>query len=326
MRLHENKKLFEQFIRLTAEQKDILDIYVEKDYWVTFALYEIFRQKIGQETVFKGGTALSKCFNIIERFSEDIDLVVIRRDNDTNSLMKSKLKKVSNAVSNVIPEVEIEGITNKMGMIRKTAHNYNKLFDGKFGQVRDIIVIESSWLGRYEPYRSYKVSSYIYDVIEKSGKMEIAEEYGLMPFDVQVLDVKRTICEKIMSLVRFSFTEDAIGDLNKKLRHMYDLHQLFKDEDIRKFVCSEEFDRMLLIVANDDKLSFKTNNKWLENHPKNALAFADIDNVWEELKGTYNNDFKSMVYGELPDGVEIVKTMKEIHLRLEKIVWNIIID
>ncbi len=65
--------------------------FVEKDYWVTYALFTIFNNEIGKETVFKGGTALSKCYNMIERFSEDIDLVVLRREGETDSKLKSKL-------------------------------------------------------------------------------------------------------------------------------------------------------------------------------------------------------------------------------------------
>lgn len=52
--------------------------YIEKDYWITLALYTIFHVAIGSETVFKGGIALSKCFQMIDRFSEDIDVVVLR--------------------------------------------------------------------------------------------------------------------------------------------------------------------------------------------------------------------------------------------------------
>lgn len=79
MRLHEDKELFNQAVRATAEQKGLLEIYVEKDYWVTLALQTIFKDPIGQDTVFKGGTALSKCYGLIERFSEDIDLIVLRK-------------------------------------------------------------------------------------------------------------------------------------------------------------------------------------------------------------------------------------------------------
>lgn len=69
MTLHENKPFFQQAVRFTAQQMNLPEIYVEKDYWVTFALKAIFSSDIGSETVFKGGTALSKCFSLINRFS-----------------------------------------------------------------------------------------------------------------------------------------------------------------------------------------------------------------------------------------------------------------
>lgn len=151
MKLHLNKELFVNYIRVTAQQMKIPAIYVEKDYWVTYALFTIFNAEIGKDTVFKGGTALSKCFNMIERFSEDIDLVVLRRDGEKDSKLKAKLKDISKTIEPVLPEVVIEGITHKMGMNRKTAHFYNKEFNDNYGQVRDVIVLESSWLGYHDP-------------------------------------------------------------------------------------------------------------------------------------------------------------------------------
>ena len=142
MKLHENKTLYRQAIQFTADKMKIPAIYIEKDYWVTYALVTIFNNEIGKDTVFKGGTALSKCYNMIERFSEDIDLVVLRREEETDSKLKSKLKAISTVVDAVLPELTIEGITHKMGMNRKTAHSYNKEFKGDYGQVRDVIVVE----------------------------------------------------------------------------------------------------------------------------------------------------------------------------------------
>ena len=55
MTLHENKPLFQQAVRFTAQQMKLPEIYVAKDYWITFALQAIFRSDIGSETVFKGG-------------------------------------------------------------------------------------------------------------------------------------------------------------------------------------------------------------------------------------------------------------------------------
>ena len=60
MKLHSNRELFQDAILATSEFINIRDIYVEKDYWVTVSLYEIFHSEIADQSVFKGGTALSK--------------------------------------------------------------------------------------------------------------------------------------------------------------------------------------------------------------------------------------------------------------------------
>lgn len=326
MILHQNKELFVNYIRVTAQQMKIPAIYVEKDYWVTYALFTIFNNEIGKDTVFKGGTALSKCYNMIERFSEDIDLVVLRREGETDSKLKSKLKTVSTVVEAVLPEVPIEGITHKMGMNRKTAHSYNKEFKDEYGQVRDVIILESTWLGYYEPYTTKSIVSFVGQMMLDNKQTDIAQENGLLPFDLLALEPTRTICEKIMSLVRFSYGENPTDDLKKKIRHTYDLHQLLKQDEFLKFFQSPAFDEMLLKVASDDVASFRNNNKWLNYHPSEALIFKDLENVWNELKTIYNGDFKNLVYGELPKEEAILKTLKMIQERLKAISWTIKIE
>lgn len=324
MKLHEDKRVFQQAIRLTAEKLQITDVYVEKDYWVTLALFTIFNNPVGLETVFKGGTALSKCYGFIERFSEDIDLVVLHHEGDSGNQLRNRLKNITKAVATKIEEVEVDGITNKLGMIRKVAYNYPKLSKGNFGQVRDFIVVEATWLGRFEPYHKQHISSYIFEMMKNNNQLELAEKYHMQPFEVQVLDVTRTICEKIMSLVRFSYGEDPFTDLRNKIRHTYDIHQLLKQDDIRSFFNSTQFDTMLLTVGNDDVLSFKSGNEWLENHPKDALLFEQTQKIWdEELKRTYNNDFKELVYGELPMDSDILKTLLIVRDRLQDVEWNL---
>jgi hypothetical protein len=300
--------------------------FVEKDYWITYGLFTIFNNEIGKDTVFKGGTALSKCFNMIERFSEDIDLVVLRREGETDSKLKSKLKAVSTVIETVLPEVDVEGITHKMGMNRKTAHTYSKEFKGEYGQVRDVIILESTWSGYYEPYTTKSIVSFVGKMMLDKKQSDIAKENGLLPFELLALDPIRTICEKIMSLVRFSYGENPIDDLKKKIRHTYDLHQLLKQDEFLKFFQSTDFDEMLLKVANDDVASFRNNNKWLNYHPNDALIFRDLENVWTELKTIYNGDFKNLVYGELPKEEAILETLKMIQERLKAISWTIKIE
>lgn len=326
MKLHQNKTLFRQAVQFTSDQRQILPIYIEKDYWVTYALYTLFRHEIGNDTVFKGGTALSKCYKTIDRFSEDIDLVVLRHENDTNSRMTTKIKTIGDVVSGVMPEVEIAGVTQKMGMNRKTAHNYEKEFKGDFGQVRNVILVEATWLGYFEPYTTKQVVSLIGEMMLGNDQTEIATANDLLPFDVRVLEPTRTLCEKIMSLVRFSYGEDAMDNLKKKIRHVYDLHQLLNQKEFNDFFESEAFSAMLLKVANDDVASYKNNNAWLAHHPKEALLFKDVEKVWSELKATYNGDFRKLVYGNFPSDESVLAILIKIKERVAKIEWNIDVE
>jgi hypothetical protein len=323
MKLHENLTLFEQAIRATAQQKKLLEIYIEKDYWVSFALYTIFNDAIGKEAVFKGGTALSKSYGLIERFSEDIDLVVLKHEGESGNKLTNKIKAISKVVSSVMPEIEVKGITQKRGMNRKTGHSYPKIFKGDFGQVRDVVIVEATWLGNFEPYKISTIHSYIYDMMVTTGQQKLAEEYGLLPFEIQVLHARRTICEKIMSMVRFSYGDNPLTDIQNKVRHTYDLHKLLEEVDLLAFFNSYDFDKMLLKVANDDVESYRNKNEWLKYHPIESLFFADLDNVWNQVKETYTNEFSKLVFGTLPNEKEVMATLKLIKERLQRITWDI---
>lgn len=321
MRLHENKSLFKDAIRFASQQMNLKPEYLEKDYWVTYALFAIFKSEIGKDAIFKGGTSLSKCYRMIERFSEDIDLVVLRREGETDNKLKSKLKAISTIVGAIMPELAIEGVSHKMGMNRKTVHAYKKAFSGDYGQVSDYVVLESTWLGCYAPYSQKTIVSFVGQIMLDNEQFDMAEEHGLLPFNLLVLEPSRTICEKIMSLVRFSYSNNPILDLGKKIRHTYDLHQLLQQPEFLQFFHSTDFDELILKVGKDDMASFKNNNQWLVHHPSKALIFSDLDNIWADLKPIYNRDFKNLVFGELPEDTAILKTLRLIQMRLNSISW-----
>lgn len=323
MNLHQNPVLFRQAIEFTAQQRQVKAIYVEKDYWITYVLKTIFESDCGLYSVFKGGTALSKCFKIIDRFSEDIDLVVLREEEESGNSITRKIKSITSTVNSVLEEVQKDGLTTKSGRLRKTAHQYPKVFKGDYGQVRDFIVVEASMLGDFEPYHEMEITCFVYEMMITQGQQDIAEKHQLLPFKVQVLDIKRTICEKIMSLVRFSYAEDPIASLRSKIRHTYDIHLLLKLAEIEKFFNSEDFEEMLLKVGNDDIDSFRNNNKWLVHHPAEALIFRNIDEIWTKLEDTYNRSFADLVYGKLPKSILIVTDIKRVASRLKSIDWNI---
>lgn len=77
MLLHHEKELFREVVISAAEELGLAIPVVEKDYYVTMLLREL--AKDCPKCVFKGGTSLSKCYHVIDRFSEDIDITFCER-------------------------------------------------------------------------------------------------------------------------------------------------------------------------------------------------------------------------------------------------------
>ena len=88
---------------------------IEKDWWVTMVLKAMFETRCADYIVFKGGTSLSKCWNLIERFSEDID-IAINRDffGITNISSKNQREKLRKSSSKYIQDELIAELTQKM--------------------------------------------------------------------------------------------------------------------------------------------------------------------------------------------------------------------
>lgn len=325
MDLHRHTDVFEGAIVATAQHFGIAEIYVEKDYWVTLSLYKIFSDNYFKDiTVFKGGTSLSKCFGIIDRFSEDIDLVVKKDDGESDSSLKRKLKKITSTLESVMTVIPNHPLENKRGKIRKVVYGYDKVgVKGTYGQVRDQIVLEVSTLGNSDQPEYRNIQSLITEFITQTDNHKLIDEYGLEPFPVAVIKIERTFCEKIISLVRFSYTEDPVNDLSKKVRHVYDLHLLLKEQRIVSFINSGDFQILLNQVGRDDDKAIPNDKEWLTKHPADALIFRETEKVWQTISEAYLGSFKSLVIGELPDEKDLLESLLNIGTSLKGINWKI---
>jgi hypothetical protein len=325
MNLHLDKDNFEGAIVAASDYFKIPEIFIEKDYWVTYALYRLFHSDIKNLIVFKGGTSLSKCYRVINRFSEDIDLVIAKSDEDTGNSLKKKLKSVTDIIDHSILEHLVDDPNNnKKGTLRKIVYSYPRVgVKGNYGQVRESIVLEVSHLGNFEPNTVKPICTFIADFIKSTTNLELITRFGLEDFEVKALSIERTFCEKIISLVRFSYSEHPLEDLSQKVRHTYDLHQLLQLEPIQEFVNSPEFDSMLLQVGKDDDKAIPNDKDWLYIHPKEALLFKDTVVVWETLKRVYTTSFKELVTGALPDERDVLDTLLFLSKRIEIIAWYV---
>ncbi len=324
MNLHENPQLFKEAIRATANQMGIQEIFIEKDYWIVYVLFHIFHdEEIKTMAVFKGGTSLSKCFEIIDRFSEDIDITIIQDGTENSNQLNKKIRKISDKIQKtILTEESLPGITNKSGSIRKIAYSYPRVFQGEYRQAKDKIIVEASIFGNSKPNSKELINSYIYDMMCTKNQRELTKQYNLLPFEVSVLSPKRTFCEKIMGLVKSCYSDDPVETLKTKIRHCYDLYQILSISTYEVFFNSNEFEKILLTVGYDD-IASQPDNKWLNYHPKEAVIYKDAENIWEKLESTYSYDFANLVIGKLPAPDAIEFTLKRIYLRLNQITWGL---
>ena len=91
MTLHLEPAAFADAVSAAAGTLGISETLVEKDYWVTWMLRNLAASPLADRVVFKGGTSLSKAYRLIERFSEDVDLAVIREAGMTDSAVRRLL-------------------------------------------------------------------------------------------------------------------------------------------------------------------------------------------------------------------------------------------
>ena len=94
MNLHEDTDGFLAAIEKTSESLKIREIFVEKDYWITYVLKRLSDSDFRDDVVFKGGTSLAKAFDIVKRFSEDIDLALCNREDLTRNGIKTRVQNI----------------------------------------------------------------------------------------------------------------------------------------------------------------------------------------------------------------------------------------
>ena len=115
-----------------ATHPGINQVAIEKDWWVTVTLKALFQTDCREWLIFKGGTSLSKGFNIIERFSEDIDLAISHSFfgiEKSNKSQRDKLKKLARKYIHETLSAQIDAHLKSMGVTGYTIENVTQVQD-----------------------------------------------------------------------------------------------------------------------------------------------------------------------------------------------------
>lgn len=165
---------------------------MEKDYYVTVFLKAIAQKE--PDIVFKGGTSLSKCYHIINRFSEDIDLN-IETDSKPTQGQRACLKK------NIVAATQNFGFTVQNPDEIKSRRDFNRYlidYQSTFdtGYLKRNLIVETAVFFRTYPTRKRNATSLIYDYLNREGMDSLIAQYDLFPFEVNVQAAERTFVEQ----------------------------------------------------------------------------------------------------------------------------------
>lgn len=217
------------YVTRIADATGIPPSHIEKDYWVT----EVLRgaaaasRETGCSLVFKGGTSLSKAHHLIQRFSEDVDLIAVLPAGGVKS-KDSALKAFvagAAAVTGLRPETD-SGTTTK-GVKRTAVFTYPTVHGS--GILRPGVLMELGTRGGALPQRRLAIQSLITEHAESIGLPVDFEEAE--PVSILVLEPVRTLVDKLV-LLHHAATE---GDDVRKAaiaRHYYDVDRLLRNDDV----------------------------------------------------------------------------------------------
>lgn len=323
MTLHLHPTDFRALLAATAQHLGMADVLVEKDYWVTYVLRALTDSPYRDQIVFKGGTALSKAYGLLERFSEDVDLAIAGTEGWSNNQIKKLMDAAARHLTLGLEADPTAPGTSRGSHFRKTAHRFPTLLEAGpawESQLRaGAILLEINAFARPYPSHLRPIQSYLGQFLTQQGQMEVVAEFGLAPFEVLTLALERTLTEKILALVRAGAALDPLQELGAKIRHAYDVHQILQQPAVTAFFASPAFAHLLKEVQADDARNQEFQGDWATRPLTQAQLFADGGRTWARLVPTYQEAFRQLVYGVLPSAEAIGQTLARIGARLQEL-------
>lgn len=310
MKLYLDKELFSDAIKATSRELGIAPEFVEKDYWICHILQNLSRHPYAERIVWKGGTSLSKAYGLIKRFSSDVDFAVLLEGLSQNR-QKKLVARIGKEITADLEEFDMPGQTIKNNRFRKTYHAYDSLIvDNKesLAFLGNHVIVEINTYGNPYPYERRSIRSFIAEMMEQRGLPDMILEMDMGPFELNVLDKRRTLCEKMVSLIRFSFEDDTVAGVASKIRHFYDLHFLMQDGDCIEYL-NGEFSQDLLDLIAHDKAEFDRPPLWKTAEIKDSVLFTDFDGLWRKVAPKYISEVGALTFGEIPTPIQIEESM-----------------
>ena len=315
-----------------ADDKGIVENAVEKDYWVSMVLRSIFSLPYSDALVFKGGTSLSKGWNLIERFSEDLDLAIDRKflgfGEELNSSQRTKLRKESKKFICNTLAVDIESKLAEYGLLDNCKVivpdtpisdidpvvlyvEYNTVLNQTVSYIPERVKIEISCRSLIEPFEKIAMRSMIEDAYPD-------EDFAMQKIYVPTVLPGRTFLEKIFLLHEEFTRPGGCSRIERLTRHMYDIVKMMD----KPFATEAMINQMMYneIVAHRKAFTAWSGLDYNTHHPQ-TISFCPP----KEIESALRNDYEQMKYGfiykDAPEFDSLTKELTYLQQRFRELDW-----
>lgn len=238
MVLHKDKESFDIAIRAASRHFNVSPAIIEKDYYVTLVLCELAKQV--PDLLFKGGTSLSKCHKIIDRFSEDIDITL-----DSEHQSQGKRRNLKYTIVEICSNLGLNLLNENETRSRRDYNCYKIDYCARhsLSGLNPQLLVETVFIVKAFPDEIKQASSMIYDYLKAVGNDEAIAQYELEPFDIRVQTLDRTLVDKVFAVCDYMLDNKT----ERQSRHIYDLSRLLTlvklDDNLKALIKEVREDR-----------------------------------------------------------------------------------
>ena len=289
MLLSKNLEEFERIIELVSRDTGVAKTYVEKDYYAISILKELIKRN--NDFVFKGGTSLSVCQKVINRFSEDIDISYAYE-----TITVGQRKKIKTAFFESIEATSLSVSNAENIRSRRVFNRYLCPYTSLFSHQEDRVIVEWATQTPAFPIEEKEAQTIIGRYLSSIGRDDLIKKYELESFIVKTITKERTFVDKVFAICDYHISKI----LDRQSRHIYDIHQL-------------------LPLIKLDQSIIDLFNKVREYREKLETCYSVLgdkkisDYLFELVKeDTYKQDYNSKTYPLLYDGVKYGDCLKSI--------------
>jgi hypothetical protein len=316
------KEIFNQ----AGNQTGLPESAIEKDWWVTLVLRSIFELPYARHIVFKGGTSLSKGWNLIDRFSEDIDLALDRGflgpfDGDISKTQVVKLRKASFSFISADFRKELHGKIAGKGITdidlfanESISHDTDPLVlelrylsvTDELKYIQPRVLVEVGARSLKEPYEEKPIQSIVGKVFDT-------------PHPIPVVLPKRTFLEKVFLLHEEFLKAEGSVKLERMSRHLYDLFILM---DTEHGIGALQDEKLYRVILEHRKKFNAIRGIDYSHHNPAMIDFIPPDHLLETWKRDYQAMRESMIYGEAPEFDQLILKLKLLRDRFRQILMG----